>query len=79
MSVVRCEVVECFVTVGTGEGTLRYSFSVRLEMTIETRLLSETLITMRALVLFLSFFASNQFNLKKTEPQKRSGKWDHMI
>ena len=54
MSVVRCEVVKCFTTRCTDKGMLCYSFFVLLEMTIETRLLSETLIATRALIRFLS-------------------------
>ena len=54
MSVVGCEVVKCFATCTTSEGALRSSLLVGFEMTIETNLLSETLITARAFVGFLS-------------------------
>ena len=54
MSVVGCEVVKCFATCTTSEGALRSSLLVGFEMTIETNLLSETLITARTFVEFLS-------------------------
>ena len=55
MSVVGCEVVKCFATCTTSEGALRSSLLVGFEMTIETNLLSETLITART---FVGFFFS---------------------
>ena len=53
MSVVGCEVVKRFATRTTSEGALRSSLLVGFEMTIETNLLSETLITARTFEWFL--------------------------
>ena len=54
MSVVGRAVVKCFTTCTTSEGALRSSLLVGFEMTIKTDLLSETLITARTFVGFLS-------------------------
>ena len=54
MSFVGCEVVKYFSTCTTSEGELRCSLLVSFEMTIETDLLSETLIKARTFVGFLS-------------------------
>ena len=54
MSIEGCEVVKTFATCTTSEGALRSSLLVGFEMTIETNLLSEMLITARTFVGFLS-------------------------